>query len=137
MRKFLVLSILVCILVSCSTPTTEKPAEAKPVFKESVRYFYEFIAMSQEDFDSLFASIPSRYLTNSEIETYWNIARTKAISKASNYTYGREPFYDYFIPMGITLKEADAMMDRIDERGNGLFSVTYNGRPLFLYVEVQ
>jgi ABC-type amino acid transport system permease subunit len=45
MRKFLVLSILVCILVSCSTPTTEKPAEAKPVVKADIRYYFEFLTI--------------------------------------------------------------------------------------------
>jgi hypothetical protein len=137
MRKFLVLSVLVCFLVSCSTPTTEKPAEAKPVVKADIRYYFEFMKLSNPDYKQIESSIPDRSLTFAEIKSFRDIARLKAMARASDYGADRIDFYDYFVPMGWTVKDIDEYMDKVDARGNGLVPVFYTDYVLMLYVEVQ
>jgi hypothetical protein len=134
-RLFLAIAIGLS-LTACSTPTTEKPAEAVTV-KKYIRYYFEFNKLTQSDYSQFEASIPDRYLTFDEIKQYRDIARSKALGRASNYDAQRADFYDYFVPMGMTTKEVDVWMDKIDARGNGLLSSSFEGYMLVLYVEVQ
>ena len=135
--KYLFLAIAILGLASCSTPTTEKPAEAVTVNKVVNRYYFEFNKLTQSDYSQFEASIPARYLTFDEIKQYRDIARSKALGRASNYDAQRADFYDYFVPRGLTTKEVDIWLDKIDARGNGLMGTSFEGYMLLLYVEVQ
>jgi hypothetical protein len=137
MRKFLVLSVLVCFLVSCSTPTTEKPAEAKPVVKADIRYYFEFNYLTNDAYETFETSVPDRSLSFNDIKALWDTVRALSTARASDYNADRIDFYDYFVPMGWTVKEIDEYMDKVDARGNGLIPVFYTDYVLMLYVEVQ
>jgi hypothetical protein len=136
--KHLFLAIAIFGLASCSTPTTEKPSEAVTVNKVVNRYYFEFNKLTETDFDTIAATIPDRYLSFDEVKSFRDAFKVKSLGRACNYDAQRADFYDYFVPMGNTVKEIDEWMDRVDARGNGLFWIAQEtGYKYSLYVEVQ
>ncbi len=127
---FLTMVLVLISLMSCSDP------------KIDISFYFELGRITTAAFDNVVSSIPSKdYYTYDDINNYrWQFREKVQYDFSSKPHNSRDDIHELLTSTGYTPSEANALIDGIINRGNGLLFFSYDSYgdfTVWMYIETE